>query len=149
MSTKIITQLSWDYFIVFSRIILQIFERQSLERLFKNLVLKIDIVFRHQNNRIQTKMLGVIMPLWNRMFGYIFGHFFYIEKRMKYEQIILLSSSRGFSLYPNGKLLLSSFIAFSLSPPAFSFFSFLHNSKSTRKKAAKLIMLNVFSMFFI
>ena len=43
-------------------------------------------------------MFGVIMPLCNRMFCCIFGWYFYIEIRLKYEKIILLSSSRAFSL---------------------------------------------------
>ena len=43
-------------------------------------------------------MFGVIMPLCNRMFCCIFGWYFYIEIRLKYEKNILLSSSRAFSL---------------------------------------------------
>ena len=38
------------------------------------------------------------MPLCNRMFCCIFGWYFYIEIRLKHEKIILLSSSRAFSL---------------------------------------------------
>ena len=38
------------------------------------------------------------MPLCNRMFCCIFGWYFYIEIRLKYEKKILLSSSRAFSL---------------------------------------------------
>ena len=44
-------------------------------------------------------MFGVIMQLCNRMFCLIFGWYFYIEIRLKYEQIILLSSSISFSLF--------------------------------------------------
>ena len=43
-------------------------------------------------------MFGVIMPLCNRMFCCIFGWYFYIGIRLKYEKNILLSSSRPFSL---------------------------------------------------
>ena len=42
-------------------------------------------------------MFGLIMPLCNRMFCCIFGWYFYIEIRLKYEKNILLSSSRAFS----------------------------------------------------
>ena len=43
-------------------------------------------------------MFGVIMPLWNSMFHCIFGWYFYIEITLKYEKVILFSSSRAFSL---------------------------------------------------
>ena len=43
-------------------------------------------------------MFGVIMPLCIRMFCCIFGWYFYIEIRLKFEKNILLSSSRAFSL---------------------------------------------------
>ena len=49
-------------------------------------------------------MFGVIMPLCNRMFCCIFGWYFYIEVRLKYEKNILLSSSRAFFIvYPCGQ----------------------------------------------
>ena len=54
--------------------------------------------FLGKKNWVQTRMFGVIMPLCNRMFCCIFGWYFYIEIRLKYEKIILLSSSRAFSL---------------------------------------------------
>ena len=38
------------------------------------------------------------MPIWNRMSHCIFGWYFYIEIWLKYEKLILLSSSRVFSL---------------------------------------------------
>ena len=54
-------------------------------------------IFRQQ--KIEFKpMSGVIMLLCNRMFCCIFGWYFYIEIRLKYEKNILLSSSRAFSL---------------------------------------------------
>ena len=37
-------------------------------------------------------MFGVIMPLCNRMFCYIFVLYFYIEIRLRYEKNILLST---------------------------------------------------------
>ena len=43
-------------------------------------------------------MFGVIVPLCNRMFCCIFGWYFYIKTRLKYEKKILLSSCRAFSL---------------------------------------------------
>ena len=43
-------------------------------------------------------MFGVIMPLCNRMFCCIFGWYFFIKIRLKYEKNILLSSSRAFLL---------------------------------------------------
>ena len=66
-------------------------------------------------------MFGMIMPLCNRMFCCIFGWYFYIEIRLKYEKNILLSSSR----------------AFSLSTPTFSFSTPLDNSEATWKRATK------------
>ena len=59
-------------------------------------------------------MFGVMMPICNRMSCCIFGCYFYIEIRLKCEKIILLSSSR----------------AFSLSTP-------MENSEATWKKATK------------
>ena len=61
------------------------------------------------------------MPLCNRMFCCIFGWYFYIEIRLKYERNILLSSSR----------------AFSLSTPTFSLSIPVDNSEATWKKATK------------
>ena len=66
-------------------------------------------------------MSGVIMPLCNRMFCCIFGWYFYIEIRLKYEKNILLSRSR----------------AFSLSTPTFSLSTRVGNSEATCKKATK------------
>ena len=43
------------------------------------------------------------MPLCNRMFCCIFGWYFYIEIRLKYEKIILSSSSRAFDCLSYGK----------------------------------------------
>ena len=61
------------------------------------------------------------MPLCNRMFCCIFGWYFYIEIRLKYEKNILLSSSR----------------AFSLSTHTFSLSTSVDNSEATWKKATK------------
>ena len=66
-------------------------------------------------------MFGVIMPLCNRMFCCIFGWYFYIEIRLKFERNILLSTSR----------------AFSLSTPTFSLSIPVDNSEATWKKATK------------
>ena len=63
-------------------------------------------------------MFSVIMPLCNRMFCCIFGRYFYIEIRLKYEKIILLSSSR----------------ALSLSTPTFSLSTPVDSSEATWKK---------------
>ena len=43
-------------------------------------------------------MFGVIMPLCNRIFCCIFGWYFCVKIRLKGKKIILLSSSRAFSL---------------------------------------------------
>ena len=66
-------------------------------------------------------MFRVIMPLCNRRFCCIFGWYFYIEIRLKYEKNILLSSSRAFSLSTPTSL---------LSTP-------VENSEATWKKATK------------
>ena len=76
-------------------------------------------------------MFGVIRPLCNRMFCCIFGGYFYIEIRLKYEKIILLSSSR----------------AFSLSTPTFPLSTPVDNSEVTWKKATKYNKNN--SAFFV
>ena len=67
-------------------------------------------------------MFVVIMPLCNRMFCCIFGWYFYIEIRLKYEKNILLSSSRAFSLSTS-----------------------VENSEATWKKATKCNKLIFFS----
>ena len=61
------------------------------------------------------------MPLCKRLFCCIFGWCFYIEFRLKYEKVILLSSSR----------------AFSLSTPTFSLSTPVENSEATWKRATK------------
>ena len=69
-------------------------------------------------------MFGVITDhataLCNRMFCCIFGWYFYIEIRLKYEKNILLSSR-----------------PFSLSTPTFSLSTPVENSEATLKKATK------------
>ena len=66
-------------------------------------------------------MFCVIMPLCNRMFCCIFGWYFCIEIRLKYETNILLSSSRAFSLSTLWKtvLFLSALELFHCLPPLF------------------------------
>ena len=75
-------------------------------------------------------MFGVIMPLCNRMFCCIFGWYFYIEIRLKYEKLILLFSSR----------------AFSLSTPTFSFSTPVDHSEATWKIATKCNKLRIMSL---
>ena len=76
-------------------------------------------------------MFGVIMPLCNRMFCCIFGWYFYIEIRLIYEKIILLSSSRAFSLSTLWKTMLF------VSSRAFLLSTLVENSETTWKKARK------------
>ena len=78
-------------------------------------------------------MFGVIMPLCNRMFCCIFGWYFYIEIRLKYEKNILLSSSR----------------AFSLSTPTFSLSTPVENNEATWKKVTKCNKLLCFALHYI
>ena len=66
-------------------------------------------------------MFGVIMALCNRMFCCIFGWYFYIKIRLKYEKKNLMSSCR----------------AFSLSTPTSSLSTPVNNSEFTWKKATK------------
>ena len=73
-------------------------------------------------------MFGVIMPLCNRMFCCIFGWYFFIKIRLKYEKIILLSSSRAFLL---------STLIFLLSASTFQFSTPMDNSEATWNKATK------------
>ena len=84
-------------------------------------------------------MFGVITDhataLCNRMFCCIFGWYFYIEIRLKYEKNILLSSR-----------------PFSLSTPTFLFSTPVENSEATWKKATKynkiiLALLNQIKCF--
>ena len=86
-------------------------------------------------------MFVVIMPLCNRMFCSIFGRYFYIEIRLKYEKIILLSSSRAFSLstpMENSKLgkqcWLSALELFCCLPPLFCCLSLRKTVKLHGKK---------------
>ena len=48
---------------------------------------------------LNQRMFGVIMPLYNRMFCCIFGWYFYIEIRLKYEKIFC-SALEIFIVYP-------------------------------------------------
>ena len=66
-------------------------------------------------------MFGVIMPLCNRMFCCIFGWYFFTNSRLKYEKIVLFSSSR----------------AFLLSTPTFLLSTPVDKSEATWKKATK------------
>ena len=66
-------------------------------------------------------MFGVIIPLCNKMFCCIFGGYFYIEIRLKYEKNILFVSSR----------------AFSLSNPSFLLSTPVDDSEATWKKSTK------------
>ena len=81
-----------------------------------------DFIFRKQENLVDNqKCQAGFRPLCNRMFCCIFGWYFYIEIRLKYEKNILLSSSR----------------AFSLSNPTFSLSTPVENSEARWKKATK------------
>ena len=66
-------------------------------------------------------MFGVIEPYYNRVFYCIFGWYFYIKIRLKYEKNVLLSISR----------------AFLLSIPTFSLSTSEDNNEATWKKATK------------
>ena len=83
-------------------------------------------------------MFGVIMPLCNRMFCCIFGCYFYIEIRLKYEKIFCCPALELFHCLPLWKTLL--FVrsrAFSLSTPTLLLSTPVENSEATWKKAAK------------
>ena len=78
-------------------------------------------------------MFGMIMPLCNRMFCCIFGWYFYIEISLKYEKLILLSSSRTFSLsipYMENSTVLSDLELFHC-PPLWTKVR-LHGKKTTK-----------------
>ena len=77
-------------------------------------------------------MFGVIMPLCNRMFCCIFGWYFYIEIRLKYEKNILFPALQLFHCQPLWKTVLF------VSSRTLSFSTHcVDNSEATWKKATK------------
>ena len=83
-------------------------------------------------------MFGVIMPLCNRMFCCIFGWYFSIEIRLKYEKLFCIPALELFHCLPLWKtVLFVSSRAFSLSTPTFLLSTPVENSEATWKKATK------------
>ena len=81
-------------------------------------------------------MFGVIMPLCNRMYCCIFGQYFFIEIRLKYEKKMLL-----FHCLPLWKTVLF------VSSRAFSLSTSVDNSEAIWKKATKCNKI-LFLIFF-